>query len=78
MIAHRIKDGAEDVNKPVDKEGYLQKKSSSWFSGWENFYVTLKDRKLKMFKSDQEADLKVPEYVFNMDHFNIRIEAFTE
>ena len=78
MIAQKIKDGMHDLNKPIEKVGYLQIKSNSWFSGWEDFYVVLKDGKLKIFQSDRRIDMKVPKYVFNMDHFSIKLGKPTD
>lgn len=48
------------------------------FSHWVRYYFVLDDGALKYYKSDSEADMLVPEGVFNMDHYYLKLCALDE
>jgi hypothetical protein len=54
--------------------GFLEKFSPSLFGGWQKRFVTLKDNKLKYYKSDSILDTKIPLGVINFDEFDCTIE----
>jgi hypothetical protein len=60
-----------NANELKLKTGFLQKKSPSFFSGWQERYVKLDQKKLRYFKG---ADAKYPNGVLNFDHYESKIE----
>ena len=61
-----------EKNKPQEIEGYLEKYSPSIFTGWQNRYFTLKNRKLKYFK---DKNSKNPKGCFNFDFMTVDIKV---
>ena len=55
-------------------QGFLHKKSPRLLAGWQERYITLKDRKLRYFKGQ---GAKYPAGVLNFDHFEINIVKST-
>ncbi len=54
--------------------GFLEKYSPSIFGGWQKRFVSLKDNKLKYYKSNSTLDTQVPLGVINFDEFDCTIE----
>ena len=52
-------------------KGYLCKKSPSMLKGWQQRYVTLKDKKLRYFKNDKA---KFASGCINFEFYEVKIE----
>ncbi|CDW89888.1 ph domain containing protein [Stylonychia lemnae] len=63
FISH-LKASVVQNETPKDLKGYLQKKSPSFFRGWQDRYVTLKDHKMCYFEKEGDVD---PKGVINFD-----------
>ena len=58
------------VRLPQKMEGFLLKKSPSWFKNWQDRYFVLENRKLKYYKG---KDVEVPQGVINFDHLDCEV-----
>ena len=65
---------AQVKDTPKSCSGILLKKSPSIFKGWQKRFVTVQDKKLKYFSSQDD---KMPAGVLNFDHFScsVNLEA---
>jgi hypothetical protein len=61
----------QNSDKPQDLSGYLHKWSPALFSGWQERYFKLENKKIKWFKNDF---VKIPQGVLNFDHFECTLE----
>lgn len=50
--------------------GWLHKKSPALFAGWQKRYVTIKNKKLKYFKTSES---RIPSGVLNFDIFKVHV-----
>lgn len=69
------KEDDEDETKLKDLGEVMQKYSPSFWHGWQERYVELKNKKLKYFKS---KDSKLPQGVLNFDHFECKVMSDKE
>jgi hypothetical protein len=76
-IKEQLKSISSDLQKESDlKVGFLQKKSPSFFKGWQQRFFILKDRKLKYYnaKVPVNSTKAIPKGVINFDYFTCSVK----
>jgi|DEB0MinimDraft_12_1074336.scaffolds.fasta_scaffold74266_1 hypothetical protein len=64
-------DSKENGDKLQDINGSLSKWSPALFSGWQERYFKLNNKKIKWFKNEAST---IPQGVLNFDHFECNLE----
>ena len=60
----------DQKNQILEKEGWLKKKTTSFFLGWQKRYCVVNDHKFKYYNS---INAEKPSAIFNFNHISCHI-----